>query len=733
MENNQILDTNTIELIEQAFFLRKNKNHKEALDIYNQLIATTPKLPIEVYFNGGNIAFDLGLFEQAKEDFLIVLEHNPSFTPSILQLARIYARVGDNQKAKNYFQTLLNLEPTNFSGWLEFGHIFRSEMDFNQAIITYKQAVSIAPNRWEGWLALGRAFEDDKQYDEGAVCYHKAILFAKFVSNDSSKDDSHLEPTKPTSLKNIHWNMARYRLERGDNGRALESMRQALMSTRLEDEEIDINERAKMQIDLADILMRIGLKDEAYGAFERASMATDEGVLSLLASLSFRHNLWVEAQEVLKRNAELHPNSAEVHWNLAHSYAESWQLDDAIIQLEKAQSIAFQSGAKSMLASIAGKKGDIKTALQLYLELADEDGIFSSMKSSAVMSSLYSDELSALEVSELHKKLFLEWGNNAKLISSFKNKKLVDKKLKIGLVSADFHHQHPVNIFMQPVLAHLNKDRFDTTLYFTGIAYDNQTQIAKKRVSNWVECSKFSNEQLRSQIEKDEIDILIDLSGHTSHNKMALFASRVAPVQVSFLGYPASTGVPNIDWIIGDNIVTPVGSEELYSEKIYRLPNTVFCFSPETNYPYPTYDETIKNRQLTFGSFNNVPKITPHTVKLWARVLKEVEDSKLILKAPSFQDSGAIAFFVERFKNEGISEDRLEFRGPVGLDLMMEEYGDIDIALDTIPYNGGTTTLQAMWMGVPVVVKEGNNFVSRMGASFMSSCGMVDWVAKDDD
>jgi predicted O-linked N-acetylglucosamine transferase (SPINDLY family) len=158
----------------------------------------------------------------------------------------------------------------------------------------------------------------------------------------------------------------------------------------------------------------------------------------------------------------------------------------------------------------------------------------------------------------------------------------------------------------------------------------------------------------------------------------------------------------------------------------------VFCFAPETDYPYPDYGPSHAERPLTFGSFNNVPKLTPHTVKLWAAVLKEVPGSRLLLKAPSFKDDGAIEAFAQRFLAEGIARERLAFRGPVGLTDMMAEYADVDIALDPVPYNGGTTTLQALWMGVPVVVKAGGNFVSRMGASFMQAADLHDWVAESD-
>jgi predicted O-linked N-acetylglucosamine transferase (SPINDLY family) len=248
-----------------------------------------------------------------------------------------------------------------------------------------------------------------------------------------------------------------------------------------------------------------------------------------------------------------------------------------------------------------------------------------------------------------------------------------------------------------------------------------------------VEVAALNTTQLAKRIDADQIDVLLDMAGHTSQHRMQLFAQRAAPVQMTYLGYPGSTGVPNIDFILGDDVVTPKGCETLYTEQVLRLPGTVFCYAPEEDYPYPAYEAKLAKRVLTFGSFNNVPKLTPHTLKLWARVLQAVPDSRLVLKAPSFSDEAAKRIFTQRLETLGVDLNRVEFRGPVGLTDMMAEYADIDIALDPVPYNGGTTSLQAMWMGVPVITQMGDHFVSRMGASFMTAAGLPDWVAKDDD
>jgi predicted O-linked N-acetylglucosamine transferase (SPINDLY family) len=443
--------------------------------------------------------------------------------------------------------------------------------------------------------------------------------------------------------------------------------------------------------------------------------------------------LWQEAIAVSRRNVELHPNSPWAHWNLAHLLAECWQMDEAEAVLKHAEALAPMPGAATMRASMAGRRGDADTALQIYRDLALTDGAQANLASSAAMSALYSDQLNAHEVAELHQRLFAPLGEGARSTESFVREPLAGRRIRLGVVSADFHHQHPVNIFMQPVLREIDRSRFEVFLYFTGVSHDDQTQLARQRAEHWVEVTTLNNRQLAKRIDADQIDVLLDLAGHTGQQRMALFAQRAAPVQVTYLGYPGSTGVPNVDWLLGDEVVTPQSDDALCSERVWRLPGTVFCFAPEANYPYPNWDEAALQRPLTFGSFNNVPKLTPRTLALWARVLAAVPDSRLVLKAPSFGDAGAVRAFGERLTALGVDLARVEFRGPVGLAEMMAEYCDIDIALDPVPYNGGTTSLQALWMGVPVVTQRGEHFVSRMGASFMTAAGLPEWVAEDDD
>ncbi len=722
-------------LIERGYAQRQAGDLKAAAELYGQA-AGLPGAPMQAYFNWGNALYDLGRLPEARRAFEAALKMDAAFLPARLQLARCAARLDELAQARSHFEAVVEQDGANFSAWLELGHVLRRQGEFDPMLIAYRQAMAVAPQRWEAMLSMARGLEEAGQFEMAATAYHRAVLAAGAAAqrtpgtNDPQRDSPH-----PMQLPRIiHWRMARFRLERGDAARALEAMRQALMAQRIERQQglIDDNELAEMQIDLGEILLRLGLDQEAHRAFERASAATAEATLSRLAETSFRFNLWQEAQQVLQRCVSLYPESASAHWNLAHAYAESWQMDEALESLARAEALAPQPGARSMRASIAGRRGEADQALALYREMGESEGPTSRMRSSAAMSSLYSDTLSAEEVAALHRRLFLEMGRGARSANSFNNSRDPERTLRVGLVTADFHHQHPVNIFMQPILPRLDPAAIELTVYFTGVSYDDQTRLAKKRVARWVECAGWPDGQLARRIEVDGIDVLLDLAGHTSMNRMGMFAQRAAPVQVSYLGYPGSTGVPNVDWILADNIVAPPGSESLFSERVLRLPGTVFCFHPEVVYPYPAYGARHAARLLTFGSFNNAPKLTPRTVALWANVLKAVPASRLLLKAPSFNDAGAVAMFKARFAARGIDASRLEFRGPVGLTDMMAEYEDVDIALDPVPYNGGTTTLQALWMGVPVVVLAGNHFVSRMGASFMTALKLEDWVARDD-
>lgn len=666
-----------------------------------------------VAFNAANAAFREGRFAEAVKLASDAAKLVPDLTIAHVLKARSLHRMGDFVAARAAYELALRLDPVNFDALLEHGNVLRAISAPHEAAASYKTAMGVRPADARPALALARLKEEQpgpEAAEEAAVAFQMAL------------DRASAGPGSTTAMAGLCRDIARFRVERGDLSRALEALRQARLFAGSD------AIGPLIDLDMAEVFLRLGMMSEGQSLMERLSTSEDASLTRNLAQLAYRFNFWAEAVAILMRGTVLRPDDAQAHLDLADMQAKAWLLQDALTSLNRAEASGAVSSLASaaLRASIANRMGDAETALTLYTNLVAEGQ--ESFASNVAMSLLYVDSVTPKEVASRHLALFKTWGQGARTRESFGADPSSDRALRIGMVTGDLHHQHPVNIFMQPLLARWDHERLPLTIYNTGSTVDEQTRLARRRVVQWRDAN---TDHLATQVEVDRIDILIDLAGHTAGGALRAFARRMAPVQASYLGYPGSTGVPNIDWLIGDPVVTPPGADDLCSESVMRLPNTVFCFSPEANYSLPDFD-AYKDRPLTFGSFNNVAKLTPRTIRLWASVLHEVPASCLLLRAPSFKDAGAVTRLRLLFGDHGICANRLFFKGPIGLDVMMKSYSEIDIALDPLPYGGGTTSLQALWMGVPVLTMEGGNFVSRMGASFMIAAGLTDWVARDD-
>lgn len=664
-------------------------------------------------FNAANAAFREGRFPEALEAASRAVARAPELVSAHVLKARALRRLGDDSAARVAYEAALATDPQSFDALLELGNVLRGLGAVEDAAARYTAAMAARPTDARPALALARLLEEQPGPDpaeRAAVAFQKAL------------DRAGAGPEPVPAMAGLCRGMARFRMERADLPRALESLRQARLLAR------SGALAPLIDVDIAEVYLRLGMMDEAQALMERLSASEDPSLLRALAQLAYRFNFWSEAVAILSRWTVLRPDDAQAHLDLADMQVKAWLLEDALTSLNRAEAsgAAPSVACAALHASIANRMGDAETALGLYEGLAAEGK--ESFASNAAMSLLYADSVTPQEVAERHRALFASWGQDARTRDSFCADPNSDRPLRIGMVTGDLHHQHPVNIFMQPLLARWDHARLPLTIYNMGSTVDDQTRLARRRAGSWRDVS---TALLPARVEADQIDILIDLAGHTAGRALRAFAKRMAPVQASFLGYPGSTGVPNIDWLIGDPVVTPPEADHLCSERVMRLPNTVFCFAPEVDYPLPDFAANI-GRPLTFGSFNNIPKLTPRTIQLWANVLHAVPGSRLLLRAPSFKDASAIARFCRLFAEHNIDAARLIFRGPVGLDVMMQAYCKIDIALDPVPYCGGTTSLQALWMGVPVLTMLGGQFVSRMGASFMTAAGLTDWVARDD-
>ena len=308
-----------------------------------------------------------------------------------------------------------------------------------------------------------------------------------------------------------------------------------------------------------------------------------------------------------------------------------------------------------------------------------------------------------------------------------------DKTLKVAFVSSDFC-AHAVSFFIIPLLKGLQSDKsISVVAYSTTQSPDHITEKVEALCDVWRDSSKLNNKELAAQIGADQIDILVDLNGHTSGNRLAVFSKHVSPIQMSWLGYPSTSGLKSMTYRITDEVADPEGRNDgFYSEKLLRMPNGFLCFEPHENAPEIALASSTSKKGIRFGSFNNLAKISSQTLDAWAQAMHAVPDSTLYLKRQQLIHNNARDHIINEFKERGIDENRLILKtSKAKIEQHLAEYNQIDIALDTSPYNGTTTTLEALWMGVPVVSLTGNTHASRVSASILHRLNLDHLVCKN--
>lgn len=320
-----------------------------------------------------------------------------------------------------------------------------------------------------------------------------------------------------------------------------------------------------------------------------------------------------------------------------------------------------------------------------------------------------------------------------KNIYSFTNDRNKDKRLKIGYVSGDFR-RHPVGYFLMPVMQEHDRSNFSIYCYYEGDNEDDYTTIFKSKADAWRVSKGLNDVELYNIIRSDSIDILIDLSGHTRGNRLTMFAQRPAPVQVSWLGYCGTTGLSEMDYLISDELVSPRGSEKYCSEKILRLPDSYLCYQPPEYVPEVEMLPALRNGFVTFGCFNNYSKLTHYALTLWGAILNKLPSSRLVIKNLALRDESIRKYCLHLLASIGIEESRVDLWGESETHLeVLQCYNMVDIALDTFPYSGATTTMESLYMGVPVVTLTGTRFCSRVSTSLLTTAGLYPLVAETTD
>ena len=439
-----------------------------------------------------------------------------------------------------------------------------------------------------------------------------------------------------------------------------------------------------------------------------------------------------EAVAALRQALKLKPDYAEAYNNLGRALVGVGRIGEALAACQ--QALQFRPEfpeAMNNLANALRDTGRINHAISTYrkaISLAPDDA---SVRGNLIYAMHFIPGDPAAVFQE-----HLNWNRIhaqplAGQILQHRNDAAPDRRLKIGYVSPDFR-QHSVGFFLLNLLANHDPAAVEVFCYSDAARPDAATARFQQSAHRWKPVVGVADAQLAQIIIQDQIDILVDLAGHTAGNRLLVFARKPAPIQVSYCGYPDTTGLATMDYRFTDAYADPPGTtEQFHSEQLVRLPRCFLCYAPPADGPEVGPVPAAAGGRITFGSFNSISKLSDATVAMWSAVLSAVPNSRLMIKSQGLAGAPARQQVLERFAARGIAADRLELHGriasPAG---HLELYHQIDIALDTYPYHGTTTSCEAMWMGVPVVTLAGKTHASRVGVSLLSNVGLEQLIAQ---
>jgi predicted O-linked N-acetylglucosamine transferase (SPINDLY family) len=600
------------------------------------------------------------------------------------RIAALIAEGARQQQDENFegaeraYRAALQLDPTHPQALALLGMIAGMFGDFQTAIDCFLRALQRDPNNADIYHNLGETYRHLENPGKAIPCFAKAIeLRPELHMAYRSAADAALAASK-NAEKSEH---------------ASELQRLAMHYLR----------------DLGKQLQK-AKHPQSLSVFQEAIGLGPDDIETLIgyALCLEGHGMPSEAVEVLRRAISIDPQSANAYCELGSALYALRRWDESIEAFRNA--LRIDPGHKVARTNL------VTCDLMHYL---------------------YEDRVTPDEIFAHHRR----WGDEitaalapaaAAEAKPFANTRDPDRRLRIGFVSADFK-DHPVAHFLAPLLARYDRTALEVYCYAERERMDAYTEVLQTTGGIWrIRSRNDSDTALREQLRRDIIDIVIDLSGQTGGTQLRALAVRATPLAASWLGYPATTGLPTIDWRITDALADPPGYERYHVEKLLRLPSGFLCYEPRADAPAVGPLPALARGTVTFGSFNNILKVTPATIRSWAAVLAGVPRSRLLIKAASFADPPLRASYLQQFIAAGIDEQRLDLRSHV-LEASdhLGVYNEIDIALDPLVYNGTTTTCEALWMGVPVVTMTGDRHATRVGYDLLSRVGLNELAAKD--
>ncbi len=452
----------------------------------------------------------------------------------------------------------------------------------------------------------------------------------------------------------------------------------------------------------------------------------------LLGELTATVNGFAAAEPHFRKATEIDPGMAIAWSNLGLSLLEkSGHISEGMECLDKALQLdPFLVAASSARALGLQRLYQTEESLDLHNSILWMEPQNARVLSARNMLLNYLPGHARQSVFETHKEFGALFAKDE--FQVFFNPQEPDKKLRVGFISPDLRH-HSVAFFLKPLLQNLDASRVQTLLYHCHHTEDTTSAALRKLTSKWTNLNGVEDDAAATLIQRDAPDILIDLAGHSAMNRLPLLASGLAPVQISYLGYPNTTGVPAITHRLVDEITDPSGEADAFAtEKLIRFSPCAWTYEAPADAPSPAMPDG--NAPITFGSFNNFLKVTDDTLAVWAKILTRVPESRLFIKSVYLDDPEVAKNILERLANAGIAENRVEISGFfASTQDHLAAYNKVDVALDTFPYNGTTTTCEAIWMGVPVISLIGDCHAARVGLSLLTAVDHPEWAAENED
>jgi protein O-GlcNAc transferase len=620
---------------------------------------------------------------------------------STFEAARQHHEQGDDAGAHQLCQRVLELAPDDGAALSLLGKLDLKAGRLEQAA---------------DWLQRAAQARPSSSVD---LCNLAVVYFRQGALARAAETLGRALEVDPKNVDAI-WNLGLVLLDRGDTEQGLTLLTRAAGLR---------PESLAFQLTLGNVLLAADAFAQAVQHFRNALALEPTNVelsYRVLATL-VRSDRLVEAEELARWLVEEHPSQAERQIGLGRVLAKQRRFSDAIAAFHQALALEPANVAVTtpLVEALAALGRVDETLMELERALAID-----SMRAVEHSSLVFQTTFSSHHDADAQLAVARGWSDRHAAPLSRKrhahpHDRDPERRLRIGYVSPDFR-QHVQRLFTFPVLAQHDHAAFEIVCYSSVKAPDEYTHRIKALADEWHDVARLSDGELAQKIRDDRIDVLIDLSMHMAKNRLRVFAEKPAPVQITWLAYPGTTGVDGMDYRITDPYLDPPGAPLPYSEQSLWLPHSFWCYGPENEELAVGELPQLRAGHVTFGCLNNFMKVNRATLELWARVLVANSGSKLLMLAPR---DWAQDFARNILQENAVDPERVEFVDRQSREDYLATYDRIDIALDTLPYQGHTTTLDAYWMGVPVVTLLGETVVGRAGLSLASNLGLHDWVA----